>query len=90
MEYIDDLKNKRGALDNIINEGGFLEGLTQEQIAAASAWQQIGNEESDMLASGGDQMMQNLAMWSQEEGTEDLENYVNSKKAGKRSGESPY
>lgn len=54
MEYIDDLKNKRGALDNIINEGGFLEGLTQEQIAAASAWQQIGNEESDMLASGGD------------------------------------
>jgi len=35
-------------------------------------------------------MMQNLAMWSQEEGTEDLENYVNSKKAGKRTGESPY
>ena len=30
MEYIEDLKNKRGALDNIINEGGFLEGLTQE------------------------------------------------------------
>lgn len=44
-----------------------------------------------MLVDGGDHMMQNLAMWSQEEGAEDLENYVNSKKLSKnRSGESPY
>jgi hypothetical protein len=58
------LKNKRGALDNIINDGDYLEGLTQEQLATAQAWQQFGAEDSDILMGGGDSMIQNLAMWS--------------------------
>ena len=92
QEYIEDLKNKRGALDNIINDGDYLEELTSEQFATAKAWQQFGSDEQDMLISGGDAMIQNMAMWSQEEAGESLDSYVSQSKKGQKnkSGESPY